>query len=45
MLVAAGILFVLGVALYLYDFFIVAPRRETADARWRSSPDMRAAEA
>ena len=26
MLVGAGILFVLGVALYLYDFFIVAPR-------------------
>ena len=28
MVVATGILFVLGVALYLYDFFFLAPRRE-----------------
>jgi nitric oxide reductase subunit B len=40
MLVATGILFVLGVALYLYDFFILAPRRERATARW--SPEGRA---
>jgi nitric oxide reductase subunit B len=40
MLVGTGILFVLGVALYLYDFFILAPRREQAVARW--SPEGRA---
>jgi len=34
MLVATGILFVLGVALYLYDFFVLAPRRERAVATW-----------
>ena len=45
MLVGAGILFVLGVALYLYDFFIVAPRREHADTRRHSTADVRAAEA
>jgi hypothetical protein len=45
MLVGTGILFVLGVGLYLYDFFIVAPRREHADTRWHSTADVRAAEA
>jgi nitric oxide reductase subunit B len=34
MLIATGILFVLGVALYLYDFFILAPQRERTAARW-----------
>jgi nitric oxide reductase subunit B len=38
MLVATGILFVLGVALYLYDFFILAPRREHLTARWSPQP-------
>src|SRR4029078_6562766 len=33
MLVGAGILFVSGVALYLYDFFLVAPRPEHAETR------------
>ena len=45
MLVGAGILFVLGVALYLYDFFIVAPRQEHADVRQHGAVDVRAAEA
>ena len=45
MLVGAGILFVLGVALYLYDFFIVAPRHEHADVRQHGTVDVRAAEA
>jgi nitric oxide reductase subunit B len=45
MLVGAGSLFVFGVALYLYDFFIVAPRHEHADARWSSASDIRTAEA
>ena len=45
MLVAAGILFVLGVALYLYDFFIVAPHPERADTRQQSTADVRVAEA
>jgi nitric oxide reductase subunit B len=35
MLVGTGILFVLGVALYLYDFFVLAPRRDRA-APWPS---------
>jgi nitric oxide reductase subunit B len=34
MLVGTGILFVLGVALYLYDFFILAPRRERPVVPW-----------
>jgi nitric oxide reductase subunit B len=34
MLIGTGILFVLGVALYLYDFFILAPRRDQAVERW-----------
>jgi nitric oxide reductase subunit B len=45
MLVGTGILFVLGVGLYLYDFFIVAPRGEPADSRWQSTADVRVAEA
>jgi hypothetical protein len=36
---------VLGVALYLYDFFIVAPRVEHAGARRQSTADVRVAEA
>jgi nitric oxide reductase subunit B len=45
MLVGTGILFVLGVALFLYDFFIVAPRHDPAGARWRTSADTSIAEA
>jgi nitric oxide reductase subunit B len=45
MLVATGILFVAGVALFLYDFFVVAPRRDPAAARWRTSSDPGVAEA
>jgi hypothetical protein len=29
-----GLLFVLGVGLYLYDFFFLAPKRRTAPAVW-----------
>jgi nitric oxide reductase subunit B len=45
MLVGTGILFVLGVGLYLYDFFIVAPRREHVDTRQHSTATVRVAEA
>src|SRR5215207_4610186 len=34
MLVGTGILFVLGVALFLYDFFVLAPRRERSVTPW-----------
>ena len=34
MLVAAGSLFVLGVALFLYDFFFLAPRARAVEADW-----------
>jgi hypothetical protein len=34
MLTAAGILFVCGVGLFLYDFFILAPRRSRRLATW-----------
>ena len=34
MLTAAGILFVIGVALFLYDFFILAPRHGRKSATW-----------
>jgi nitric oxide reductase subunit B len=37
MLVGTGILFVLGVALYLYDFFVLAPRRERAATPWTAA--------
>ena len=31
---ATGLLFVLGVGLYLYDFFFLTPRRSPAPAPW-----------
>jgi nitric oxide reductase subunit B len=34
MVFATGLLFVLGVALYLYDFFVRAPRRRPAPPAW-----------
>ena len=34
MVLATGLGFVLGVALYLYDFFLLAPRRSTRFAKW-----------
>ena len=34
MLLGTGILFVIGVALYLYDFFVLAPRSERAPTPW-----------
>lgn len=34
MVLATGLLFVLGVGLYLYDFFFLAPKRRTAPAAW-----------
>lgn len=36
MLLAAAILFVVGVGLFLYDFFILAPRRDHALKPWRA---------
>jgi nitric oxide reductase subunit B len=34
MVLGTGILFSLGVALYLFDFFFLAPKRRTAPAAW-----------
>ena len=34
MLLGTGLLFVLGVGLYLYDFFFLAPRRSSAPTAW-----------
>ena len=36
MVLGTGLLFVLGVGLYLYDFFFLAPKRRTAPAAWPS---------
>ena len=38
MVLGTGLLFVLGVALYLYDFFFLAPRRRAAPAAWPARP-------
>jgi nitric oxide reductase subunit B len=38
MVLGTGLLFVLGVGLYLYDFFFLAPKRRTAPAVWPVSP-------
>jgi nitric oxide reductase subunit B len=37
MVLATGLLFALGVSLYLYDFFFLAPKRRTAPAAWPAS--------
>jgi len=37
MVLATGLLFVLGVGLYLYDFFFLAPKRRSAPAAWPAS--------
>ena len=37
MVLGTGLLFVLGVGLYLYDFFFLAPKRRTAPAAWPAS--------
>ncbi|HEX7977252.1 MAG TPA: cbb3-type cytochrome c oxidase subunit I [Gemmatimonadaceae bacterium] len=42
MVLATGLLFVLGVALYLYDFFILAPGRRTAPTPWPAAPEAEA---
>ncbi|CAN5906690.1 cbb3-type cytochrome c oxidase subunit I [soil metagenome] len=34
MVLATGLLFVLGVGLFMYDFFFLAPNRRTAPAAW-----------
>jgi nitric oxide reductase subunit B len=34
MLTAAGALFVVGVALFLYDFFVIAPRQSRSLKPW-----------
>jgi nitric oxide reductase subunit B len=34
MVLATGTLFALGVALYLYDFFILAPKRRSGPPAW-----------
>ena len=39
MLTAAGILFVTGVGLFLYDFFILAPRRGRPLKAWPAEVD------
>ncbi len=39
MVLATGLLFVLGVALYLYDFFFLAPKRRTAPAAWPAAAE------
>ena len=38
LLIATGILFVLGVALFLYDFFVLAPRRALPEAEGPREP-------
>jgi nitric oxide reductase subunit B len=38
MVLTTGLLFTLGVGLYLYDFFFLAPRRRTAPAAWPAAP-------
>jgi nitric oxide reductase subunit B len=38
MLVATGILFTAGVALYLWDFFFIAPRPAENDAAVQAAP-------
>jgi nitric oxide reductase subunit B len=46
MLVATAMLFVAGVALFLYDFFVLAPRHERAvSAVAQPAPSSRPAEA
>jgi hypothetical protein len=39
MVLGTGLLFTLGVALFLYDFFFLAPRRRTAPAAWPAVPE------
>ena len=34
MVLATGMLFALGVGLFLYDFFFLAPRRRGSPAAW-----------
>ena len=40
MLTAAGIVFVIGVALFLYDFFILAPRYARKSSTWTAEADL-----
>jgi nitric oxide reductase subunit B len=42
MVLATGLLFVLGVGLYLYDFFYLAPKRRGAPAPWPASAEAKA---
>jgi nitric oxide reductase subunit B len=38
MVLGTGLLFTLGVALYLYDFFFLAPKRRARPAAWPTAP-------
>ncbi|MEO8030005.1 MAG: nitric-oxide reductase large subunit, partial [Gemmatimonadota bacterium] len=39
MVLGTGLVFCLGVALYLYDFFFLGPKRRVATATWPASTE------